>query len=318
MAKPSYGVIVGRFQVNALHDGHRDLFDQVSARHNRVIVFVGRCPAGVTRDNPLDFAVRERMIKAEFPHFIVEALKDARSDEDWSRQLDAKIDAIADYAEVVLYGGRDSFVPHYIGKYKPVELALDPRKHKISGTDIRKQFSDTVLESSDFRAGMIYALAQLWPSLLPCVDIAPLHQSDGKLELLLGRKPGEKKFRFIGGHAEAGSGCYEKDATRELYEEAHANCGELTYVGSTNIDDWRYAGVAEKKIRTILYRGFTMSLSATPGDDIEEVRWFDVKKLKLSDVVEEHASLLMTLVFDLKQKGLLHAETIQAETVTQD
>lgn len=69
MAKPSYGVIVGRFQVNALHDGHTDLFDQVSSRHNRVIVFVGRDPAGISVEHPLDFAVRERMIKATSPGF---------------------------------------------------------------------------------------------------------------------------------------------------------------------------------------------------------------------------------------------------------
>ena len=50
--KPSYGICVGRFQVNDLHEGHMELFRQISARHNGVIVFVGKAPAGLTQDNP--------------------------------------------------------------------------------------------------------------------------------------------------------------------------------------------------------------------------------------------------------------------------
>jgi bifunctional NMN adenylyltransferase/nudix hydrolase len=196
--KPSYGVIVGRFQVNALHDGHKDLFDQVLARHKRVIVFVGVQPAGMTKDSPLDFATREAMIKADYPTFMVQPLEDCKDDQVWSDKLDAKIGEVCNYADVTLYGGRDSFVPHYHGNHKPVELALDPRKHKISGTEIRNAISNEVLGSPDFRAGIIYAMSQLWPVLWPCVDIAILNSD--KTEVLLGRKPGEKQFRFIGGH----------------------------------------------------------------------------------------------------------------------
>ncbi len=42
--KPSYGVIVGRFQVNDLHDGHMELFRQVRSRHKTVVVFIGVHP----------------------------------------------------------------------------------------------------------------------------------------------------------------------------------------------------------------------------------------------------------------------------------
>src|SRR5271157_2869634 len=164
MAKPSYGVIVGRFQVNALHDGHKALFDAVFARHNRVIVFVGTSPAGTTQDHPLDFTVREAMLKAAyptetFPGLTVHPLEDCRSDDEWSEKLDKKIDEIVKFGEITLYGGRDSFVPHYKGKYKPVELTLPPKIAAIKGTDIRREISNTVIASADFRAGIIYALS---------------------------------------------------------------------------------------------------------------------------------------------------------------
>lgn len=305
MAKPSFGVIVGRFQVNALHKGHLALFNEVASRHNRVMVFIGVSPSGLSKDHPLDFAVREAMIKESYPDFIVQPLRDCRTDELWSEQLDVRIGSIADFADVTLYGGRDSFLPHYKGRYKPVELTMPANVVAIKGTDIRTEFSDKVLKSSDFRAGMIYAEANMWPALVPTVDIAALHQGEEKLELLLIRKKGEITWRFPGGHAEISNDSYEADASRELYEETHVNGGEMVYVGSANINDWRYAAVPDRKIRTVLFRTFTMSLSATAGDDASEVRWFDTAKITTFNVVEEHVGLLTMLMLDLKQKGLL-------------
>ena len=171
--KPSYGVVVGRFQVNDLHDGHMELFRQVRFRHSGVIVFVGVAPAGLTKDNPLDFPARKAMIQAKFPEFTVLPLVDTHSDDSWSSALDAAINAVvAGQAEVVLYGGRDSFVPHYNGRYTPVELALPIETQNVSGTDIRREFANKVIESPEFRAGMIYAAAHLWPVLLPKIGRA--------------------------------------------------------------------------------------------------------------------------------------------------
>lgn len=315
MAKPSYGVIVGRFQVNDLHDGHKDLFDQVSSRHNRVIVFVGRDPSGISVEHPLDFAAREKMIKASWPDFLVEALPDCRGDMEWSRALDKKIDAIADYAQVTLYGGRDSFVPKYKGKYKPVELALDHRKHKISGTDIRREFADKVLADVKFRSGMIYSAANMWPVMLPCVDIAALYWSGDELELLLGRRDDEEGWRFPGGHAEFTSSCYEEDAANELFQETHVSipAKELIYVGSRNIDDWRVRSTPDRKVRTTLFRGFATSLSASPGDDLsKEVKWFKLGNVTPGLLVEEHRVLLEMLLANLRKEGLIHAATAKA------
>jgi bifunctional NMN adenylyltransferase/nudix hydrolase len=306
VSKPSYGVIVGRFQVNDLHDGHMELFRQVRSRHSGVIVFVGESPAGLTRDNPLDFPARKAMIQAKFPEFTVLPLRDMKTDPAWSAALDAAIESVVSGpAEVTLYGGRDSFVPHYKGKYAPRELALPVETQKISGTDIRNEFSNRVIESPEFRAGMIYASAHLWPVLLPTVDIA-IFSSDYS-EVLLGKRSSEKQFRFIGGHAEKRHGNYESGARSEVIEEAGLDPNHMEYIGSTVIDDWRYR-TSDRGVMTAFFATTTMSQAATAGDDIDEVRWFKVDKLKASDLVDTHEPLYGLLMSFLIIKGKVGLE----------
>lgn len=290
--KPSYGVIVGRFQVTDLHEGHMELFRQVRARHKTIVVFVGVAPAGLTQDHPLDYPTRKAMIQAKFPDFIVLPLRDTKDDDSWSDQLDYALTGVADFGDITLYGGRDSFVPHYTGKFKPVELTLMPEIAKIKGTDNRREFSNTVVESSDFRKGMVYAAHHLWPVLLPTVDIA-IFNSD-YTELLLGRKAGEKKFRFIGGHAEKKHGNYETGARAETMEEAGLDPNAMEYIGSTVIPDWRY-NTADRGVMTAFFATTTMSMGAKAGDDIEEVKWFKVNRLTAGDIVDTHQVLYVLL-----------------------
>jgi bifunctional NMN adenylyltransferase/nudix hydrolase len=319
MKTRSYGVIVGRFQVNDLHDGHLELFRQVKARHNGVVVFVGSHPAGLTKDHPLNFEVRRRMIEAKFPDFIVRELRDTRDDATWSKQLDTAISTVIDGpVEIVLYGGRDSFVPHYQGKYKPVELTLSIESQKISGTQIREKFATTVLESSDFRAGMIYAAAQLWPVLLPTVDIAIFTTDYTKI--LLGRKDSDPvgKYRFIGGHAEKKSPTYEADARKEVFEETTLDPYAMEYIGSAIIPDWRYS-TPDRGVKTSFFATTVMSQGAVAKDDIAEVKWFDVRELAASDgdnhIVDTHLilyTLLLGYLAKRNAKEASHAATVQA------
>ena len=316
MSKPSYGVIVGRFQVTDLHEGHMELFRQVRARHKTIVVFVGVAPAGLTQDHPLDYPTRKAMIQAKFPDFIVLPLRDTKDDDSWSAQLDYALSGVADFGDITLYGGRDSFVPHYTGKFKPVELTLLPEIAAIKGTDNRKEFSNTVVDSSDFRKGMVYAAHHLWPVLLPCVDIA-IFNGD-YTEVLLGRKAGEDKFRFIGGHAEKKHGSYESGARSEVIEEAGLDPDKMEYIGSTVVDDWRYR-TADRGVMTAFFATTSMSMAATAGDDIVEVRWFKVNKLTASDLVDTHQVLYRMLadyrnriVFNQAKKETVNAGTAKA------
>jgi len=325
MAKPSYGVIVGRFQVNALHDGHTALFDAVFARHNRVIVFIGVNPAGLSKNHPLDYTCREVMIRSayppdKFPGLTIQPLQDCRTDDEWSAALDSKIDEVVKYGDVTLYGGRDSFVPHYTGRFKPVEITLPPKIAAIKGTDIREKYSDTIIASPEFRAGMIYANAQKWPEILPCVDIAIL--SYDYQEVLLGRRKTEKQWRFCGGHVERKHGSdntYEKAAREEAIEEAGSDLIDLTYIGSAIVDDWRVAGAPDKMVTTAFFAGRVSNMGARAGDDINEVKWFKIADLKPVNFVSEHVTLFSALINYLRNKGVFHyAETVQAASVAQD
>ena len=117
------GVLVGRFQVDELHDGHKMLINRVSNTHEKVILFLGLSPARVTRNNPLDFESRKQMILSVYPNVNVLYIKDVPSDDVWSKNLDQQIrDLVGPMATVVLYGGRESFIDHYTGKYPTEEI----------------------------------------------------------------------------------------------------------------------------------------------------------------------------------------------------
>jgi bifunctional NMN adenylyltransferase/nudix hydrolase len=196
---PSYGILVGRFQVDALHPGHLALIQAVQEKHDRVVIFVGTAPTLATTRNPLDFITRKRMLQAAFPELTVLPMPDRASDQVWSEDLDRRIREVAAFGKITLYGARDSFVPSYVGSFKPVELDLDVEGQ--SGEQARAIASNRVLESQEFRAGIIYSTQNRWPISLQCVDVAIFDLSQVQ-RVALGRKPGETLWRFPGGHVD--------------------------------------------------------------------------------------------------------------------
>lgn len=306
MNKPSYGVIVGRFQVHELHDGHLELFRAVMGRHNRVLVFVGVSPNLFTKRNPLDFITRKAMIQAKFPQFTVLPLLDTMSDQSWSESLDAKIREVSGYGDVTLYGGRDSFVPHYSGHYKPVELCLPASEH-IKGEDIRNSLTNNVIESADFRAGVIYSAMNQWPKVITCVDAVIFHKSQrttttggtgspapllSQYEFLLVKKSGEPGWRFAGGHAEPITKSFEQDVRDEARQETGIDIrpGQVGYIGSTYVPDWRWAA-EQDKVKTLVFACEAMTLEARAADDVAEAKWFKSEDIHSGIFVEVHKPL---------------------------
>jgi nicotinamide mononucleotide adenylyltransferase len=146
------GVIVGRFQVPDLHNGHVDLIQTVCDNHDKVIIFLGLSPLMVTPENPLDFEARKQMILEVFPHVNVLYVEDLPSDEAWSKKLDNQIERLTTPRQsVVLYGSRDSFIGHYTGRHATQELVQETY---YSGTAIRKDVSRKSVKarSSSWRA----------------------------------------------------------------------------------------------------------------------------------------------------------------------
>lgn len=291
--KADVGVVVGRFQVNRLHPGHVELLDWVHQQHKKVVVALGIAAVSGSRQNPLDYEARVRLILEKYQSSIVIGIRDTRDDGDWSKELDRRIEEVlAPRQSVVLYGSRDSFLAHYSGKFKTQEMMGDAEFW--SGSKVREMIKNEVRPTDDFRSGVIWQALNSHCRCVPTVDIAIL--KEGKV--LLCRKPPHldscRKWRFVGGFADPKSTSYEVDARREVQEETGLEVSDLRYVGNANIDDWRYRGEADR-IRTTFFAANFCFGHPKAADDISEVAWHDLSELTSADLAPEHGALLQML-----------------------
>ena len=67
----SVGVIIGRFQVDELHDGHLQLLKYVSEHHPQVLILLGCRHSPATKTYPLDFRLRQQMIEQLAPEALI-------------------------------------------------------------------------------------------------------------------------------------------------------------------------------------------------------------------------------------------------------
>lgn len=289
------GVIIGRFQCHTLHQGHKDLIKEVFSRHHKLIIILGLSRLRNTVNNPLDFKARQKMILEEFPDVEVLYVEDSASDEVWSKNVDKVIkNNINPGSKVVIYGSRDSFIPHYTGIYTTCELDSSVN---YSATQLRSEVANKYKISADYRAGMIAAAASRFPVCYQTVDVAVL---DGNGNLLLVRKPDESKWRFPGGFSDASSNSLEEDAKREVYEETKAELSEVKYLGSMLIDDWRYRGERDK-IKTAFFVGYYQFGRVEASDDVAQAKWIPIKDLDPANIVAEHHPLMEILLKHLNE-----------------
>jgi bifunctional NMN adenylyltransferase/nudix hydrolase len=301
LPKADVGVLVGRFQVDDLHEAHLDLIGSVVKAHSKVIVFLGLSPCRVTRNNPLDFESRKQMILDHFPTVNVLYIKDVARDEVWSKNLDSQIsDLVGPGKSAVIYGGRESCIDGYKGRYTTCELE---QESYISGAEIRTKISAEVKADPLFRAGVIWAAYNQYPRSIPTIDVA-IWDADHK-RLLMARKKEETLFRFIGGFVQCET--LEDSARREVEEEAHIEIGELNFLGSHVVDDWRYRREMDKIMTCFFEAEHTFGIP-TPDDDIFELRWFEAADLTAGDLVAEHRPLLKMLCEKSKLRFAKKAE----------
>lgn len=311
---PAVGVIVARVQVASLTPAHVDLIKTVQAQHPKVLLFLGLSAAVGTKNNPLDLEMRRQMIhgyyQAEkeygdkpypFKDINILYIKDQPSDEAWSKLLDTQIrDNLAPGQTALLYGGRDSFIKHYKGKFQTQELIPSSI---MSGTAMRDAISRQTKNEQAFREGVIWSVYNQHPRVFATVDVAPINIKEGTI--LLGRKDNEKDLRFIGGFADPRSTSYEVDAVRELEEEAGiiAELESVKYIGSTLIDDWRYRGEIDK-IKTMFYFVPYTGGNVAANDDICEVRWVKIADLNEKMLVDTHKPLYHLLRQFIRQNSV--------------
>jgi len=286
---PDVAVIVGRFQVDDLHEGHVDFLNKIVDSHSKTIVFLGLSPIKCSKNNPLDFEARKQMIIAKFPDIIVLYIPDTYSNGKWSDNLDNQIKHITGInQDVVLYGNRDSFIRYYSGKYKCLELE---QEIFISGTQVRKQISNSVKGERSFRQGVIWAIENQYPVCHPTVDIAILNGN----KILMAKRDTEPLYRLPGGFVDPGE-TFECAAIRESKEETGLDVGTPEYIESFVVNDWRYRSEVNK-ITTSLFIADYVEGRPTPMDDVDELRWFDLDRTLLDEyVVDEHRLLIETLI----------------------
>lgn len=293
--KTDVGIIIGRFQCHELHSAHVDLINSVQSNHARTIVFLGVAPIRNTKNNPIDFKHRSEMIREKFPNIEIYEIHDNRSNEQWSKNLDAKISSILYPGQSAsLYGGRDSFISSYSGKYKTIEM--EPEIY-ISASQIRKSIINNYKSSIDFRAGLIAATGMHYPTAYQTVDAAIINKDESTI--LLAQKPGENKWRFVGGFSDPNSNSLEDDVKREVMEETGIEVNYPKYIGSTIIQDWRYRSDISK-IKTAFFICEYIFGKPVPMDDISALKWFKLSELNTIELVEEHNVLRQILKENLK------------------
>lgn len=273
------GIVVGRFQVHKLTEAHFKLIQMVLERHQKVIIFLGVSgisPVPSTKRNPLDFELRKQMLEKAFEgnNLIVSYVKDMKYDKTWSKHLDSKIrDLVSPNQSVQLYGGRDSFIEHYSGEYPTEQLEPDVYL-KMSGTELRDQLKVKAESSDMFRAGVIWANENQFKHAIAAVGVAVFNEDYTKI--LLGRKKNETKYEFFGGFTDIEDETYEATGIREVKEEAGGiEIGDLQYICSGKVNEWRYKNESDK-VYTTIFAAKYMFGSIIPADDITECKWFDL------------------------------------------
>lgn len=290
--KSTIGVIIGRFQLHELHEAHRAMIEYVIQRHEKVLLFLGITDAIGTRKDPLDFLTRKLMIESIYgSDLVIMPLKDQISNELWSEKLDEKIREVFPLGSVLLYGSRDSFIPFYSGKFECIEL--EPEKY-VNATDIRKMCSERVISSPDFRAGVIYGIYNMYPTMYSTIDAAIINYETN--EVLLGQKIGETKWRFVGGFVDVADESEEHAVRREVMEETGLEVGDIKFICSQKINDWRYKGMKDKGVMTHFYACKYIFGGPQPSDDICALKWFQLNSVFVDQIIDGHKSLFLKLL----------------------
>jgi len=295
----SIGVVVGRFQVPSLHKGHLGLLDHVCSIHKDVLIVLGSTTAKGSAKDPLDFQTR----KSLFDSFIsskvytngwmkIANIMDSGSDEVWSVNLDKVIKDNFPGRDVILYGGRDSFIPYYKGSF-PTKVV--PDVDAAEGTALRVAASKMPVANEDFRKGVIYGAYNQWPRCFATVDIGIVRDAGNGWEILVVHKWKGDQDRLVGGFADPSDLSFEAAAIREAKEETGLDLTKLTYVTSTRQSDFRYKD--RDRIITTLFLADVTGSNQVPvaGDDIVDVEWKTLDANLIAHVHPTHKELVSIL-----------------------
>jgi len=303
------GVIIGRFQTAKLTQGHIRLLEVVASKDDKVVVLLGTSAKLSTKENPLGYESRERMIRdwwnisygtvvQSHKKLLIAPLPNRATDTLWSKQIDTLLnDLLGPRVRRTLYGGRDSCLSHYEGNLPIEELDLDI---PCSATEQRDLLFDAPPETAAGRAGAIWAMGNQWSRIDPCVDMAVTSKGiDGGTYLLMGKKlTGVGKFCFPGGHIDTTDKSAEAAATREIKEETDLdNLDPWSYVCQVPVNDWRNTKTCQTW-STLFHVELEpkRQCDAIADDDLDEVQWVNMRTVKIEDISPTHLPMFQTLL----------------------
>lgn len=292
-------VVVGRFQVDELHEGHRFLLNYAQAVSDKLIIVLGNGPLPTSAHKPLPFETRAAIIKESYPNTTIVKLDDHRDDVVWSKNLDNLIhDSLgnANGALVALYHSRDSFRDHYSGTF-PVR-DIPEADLGISGTLRRQRIANNPEDGSEFARGVIWANENKFPTVYSTVDVAVTNETN---LLVIQKNAAGSALLFPGGFADPSSNSDEEDAVREVEEETGlvVNIDQVKYLASMNIDDWRYRkerDTLRTKLFHVPYLGTSLPQA---GDDADDAFWVQLDIIEEDDFHPSHRQLFRTFMEDL-------------------
>lgn len=296
---PRVGVVVGRFQIDELHNGHMRLLTYVNVTHDRMLVLIGVRPAEASDTNPLDFLDRYEMIHEAFPTALILPMVDRGNDEVWSRHVDSLINSTYGYGvDAVFYVGRDSFKEHYLGKF-PIE-EHDFGVSQLEARDIRNEIKGRRLTTAEGRAGAIKAMMNQSHRTTMMVDMfmVRIGETEDTYDVLVGKKEDETLWRLPGGRIDPGES-FAHAASREMFEETSlltsGGQSDWTTIGDYEVPDWRCRDTDQIAYRTVLMTTEYFSGIHRGGDDLPTVEWIPITDLMegyAAGVVEEHRRLI--------------------------
>jgi bifunctional NMN adenylyltransferase/nudix hydrolase len=286
--REAVGVIRGRFQVPELHEGHRYLFEYVLERHADVLVVLSD-PYIANSADPLSFLMQKMMIQSTYPNRQMRFAECGRLPSSrWMRSkvLDAAIEREFPGRKAILYGSRESIVHSYDGAFEKHETET---VFSGSGTKIRNAIE--IVDSTDFRKGVIYAAVHRRPIGYPAVDVAVMWRNQNQV-LLVGWEEEEGKLRFPGSFFEFGRDTnYEAAGMRCLKKELPGiRFSSLQLIASHTIhDDYRYKRSQDGIITTFMTVSYSDGVPK-PGQGIDRVKWVKFADVQKS-LVESHKPL---------------------------
>lgn len=268
-------IIVGRFQVDDLSEGHQKMLRMAYEECERVIVFIGSRVVRSAAD-PLPYYMVANSVKGvQCASVEVYEQLDNPDNEVWIQSLMNQVGNLTEKDdELWFYGGhgeKDSFLD-------VMPLGIN-RRHvpydgELSGTELRSRigYHNTWV----FRAGYIKAHLDAFPS---CPSVVDAVITKGN-QVLLGFKEKTGKYCVIGGFADDGDGSLEHSTSRETKEEGGLIIppDAWKYLMSMQCDIFSYSRTIQP-YTSVFHTEYKESYGEPQaGDDLDSIGWVDLDK----------------------------------------